>query len=45
MFGVKNGPFDIECVAQYTQNTRERLQKYLNYYTITSEHPFQENGF
>lgn len=23
---VKNGSFDIECVAQYHQNTRERLR-------------------
>ena len=24
---VENGHFDIECVAQYPQNTRERLRK------------------
>ena len=24
---VENGYFDIECVAQYHQNTRERLRK------------------
>ena len=26
-YQVENGRFDIECVAQYHQNTRERLQK------------------
>ena len=26
---VKNGHFGIECVAQYPQNTRERLQGFL----------------
>jgi len=25
-YQVENGRFDIECVAQYYQNTRERLQ-------------------
>jgi arylsulfatase A-like enzyme len=27
---VENGRFDIECVAQYTQNTRERLPKFFD---------------
>jgi len=26
-YQVENGRFDIECVAQYPQNTRERLLK------------------
>jgi hypothetical protein len=46
---VENGHFDIECVAQYAQNTRERLLKYLSckikYYENQSKGFLERNQY